>query len=67
MVKNIDTALKSVSNEKLDERKLARVALSIENFKKGVLSGSVRVDANSSAIIEQNLSLIHISEPTRPY
>jgi len=58
LVKNIDTALKSVSNEKLDERKLARVALSIENFKKGVLSGSVRVDANSSAIIEQNFMIL---------
>ncbi len=58
LVKNIDTALKSVSNEKLDERKLARVALSIENFKKGILGGSVRVDANSSAIIEQNFMIL---------
>lgn len=58
LVKNIDTALKSVSNEKLDERKLARVALSIENFKKGILSGNVSVDANSSAIIEQNFMIL---------
>ncbi|KIM12064.1 MAG: hypothetical protein KU38_03880 [Sulfurovum sp. FS08-3] len=58
LVKNIHTAIQTVSDEKLDERKLARMALSIENFKKGILSGSVSVDANSSAIVEQNFMIL---------